>query len=468
MARNQSGDSVLDYRTTFGYHWYRFSEISMTRRNLVIGLGVSGQSACQFLRRRGEEVYAFDDRPSGAVVAELEALGVQVVTFFPCGVDRVIVSPGVPPSQSLYRTSRERGLPVIGEIELGLNELNTTVIGVTGSNGKTTTTRLIEHVLRKCGVEAMAMGNIGLPITGAIDQMATCRVAVVELSSFQLDTMESTTLDYALLLNLFPNHLDRYGTFEQYAAAKWRMAQFLKPSGEFIIPVDLAHPPLACTTTTFGLGSHAHYWTDFSRVLCNGNIELLLESSHRELVSRQRENLMAAYAVSRQLGIQPSAFFEAVMTFKSPPHRIEPVGSLKGVAFVNDSKGTNSIAVRRALGAVAGPILLIAGGRSKENGFAHWAEWLSPPVRHLFAIGEAAPRLVAELQRVVPVTACANLEEAVVKAYATAREGETVLLSPGGSSWDAYRNFEERGTHFKEIVFKLMAQHSNSGSKAKA
>lgn len=434
----------------------------MTRQNLIIGLGLSGRSACAFLRRRGEQVYACDDRPSAPVIDQMSALGVRFVSQFPLDVERVVMSPGIPPDHQFYQTSRERGIPMIGEVELGLRELTDPVIGITGSNGKTTVTRLIEHVLCACGRPAIAVGNVGVPLTSVVDEWRDNAVAVVELSSFQLDTMIAPTLDVGLLLNITADHLDRYQTFEAYAQSKWRIARFLKPSGQLILPKGLESQSPIPQPITFALGERASVWTDWASVRHGPVIEMALELAHQEVLSRQRENMIAAYAACRCLGISASDFFASAAGFKSPPHRLEQVGCWEGITFINDSKATNSASVERAVASMKGPLTLIAGGYNKGTKFSEWVPWLPEKVRQIVAIGETGPQIVAELGAVVPTILCKGLEEAVHVAFDSTAPGGTVLLSPGCSSFDAYRNFEERGAHFKETVFKLIARHSNA------
>lgn len=374
---------------------------------LVIGLGISGRGAANLLLQKGYEVIAVDrmpvEFPGITVLPESAEIG---------PVDLTILSPGISQSHP-----QAKGREVIGEAELAMRYLSNRAIGITGTNGKTTLTLLMAHLLNFAGVKARALGNVGSSLAEYACHPNPDELLVIELSSYQLETMTTKGFDFGLITNITPDHLDRYESFEDYKQTKYRLGSLLK-RGE-----------LLDEDSYLQLTEDKRYW----------------EISDQSL-------LRAALALYLKLGISWDVFREGIKTFQRPPHRMEWVRKVKGIDFINDSKGTNVASVLYGLSQLKGPVYLIAGGRGKGESLEKWKKAFPGKVKQIFAIGEMAPQLEKELEN---VQRCENLEEAIKRAYENAQEGDTVLLSPGGSSFDQFRNFEERGETFKEMVRKL-------------
>jgi len=373
---------------------------------LVLGYGISGRSAEQFLLSHGAHVFVVDDRLK---------LG------YDGPFDLLVPSPGVPPKHPLYQKAVKLGLPVVGEAELALQALDQTVLGITGTNGKTTVTELTAHVLNHCGVPAAALGNNGRPLTEWALK-GDDRVVVAELSSYQLETMSSQTLDLAVILNISPDHLDRYDTLEAYAAAKFRIQDCVKET-------LLTHPTL----------------------VRNGCVSYLSQDLG-DPKSFEDENRHAAYSLVRPFGITTDQFHEAEKSFCKPPHRMEFIAEVRGVRYYNDSKGTNIDAVIKAVDSLPGNIYLIAGGKDKGDTYTPWISAFSEKIAAIGLIGEAAEKIERELAKAVPTKRCETLDQAFAHCQSLAGPGDTVLLSPGCSSFDQYRSFEDRGEEFRRLV----------------
>lgn len=386
---------------------------------LIIGLGLSGRAVEAYCKKRGDRISLFDDKLAPHHI-DLET------------IELVVKSPGIPFNHPLVAAAESKGIPVIGEIDLALSELKgKTLLAITGSNGKTTTTLFTTHLLNLSGKKAIAVGNIGKPLISEIANDAD--TFVIELSSFQLEGIKQKPLfDGAAFLNLTPNHLDRHQTFEAYKAAKLRLCDCLKPEAPFYISQDVA-----------------------SRFSIRGkifDIETISSLSYR-LYRHDVENFAAAFALS---GVSLEILKEGIETFQKPPHRIEFVREYKGVAFINDSKATSVDAVTKAVEAIPTPIVLIAGGVDKGGSFANWLPLFQGKVRMVVALGEAAGRIEKELNPYIAVERVSTLEEGVKVAAAYAQMGETVLLSPGCSSYDQFRSYEHRGDRFKVLVKEIL------------
>lgn len=374
---------------------------------LVIGLGISGKGAVKLLLQQGYEVVAVDrnvkEYPGVTIYPETGDLG---------PVDLTILSPGIPQSHP-----QALGRNVMGEVELAMRVLGNRAIGITGTNGKTTLTCLMTHLLQFAGIKARALGNVGSSIADYACDPDPEEFLVVELSSYQLETMTTKGFDFGVITNIAPDHLDRYESFEAYKQTKYRLSSLLK-SGK-----------LLDEDSYLQLTENERYWEIHDNTLYR-----------------------AALALSLKLGISWKVFREGIKSFKRPPHRMEWVRKIGGIDFINDSKGTNVQAVLYGLSQLKGPVNLIAGGRGKGETLEKWKEAFPGKVKQIFAIGEMAPLIERELEN---VQRCVNLEEAIKKAYETSEEGDTVLLSPGAASFDQFRNYEERGETFKEIVKNL-------------
>jgi UDP-N-acetylmuramoylalanine--D-glutamate ligase len=381
-------------------------------RALVYGLARSGRSSAERLEERGDEVVLVD-----------RALENENDLTLLDGVDVVVKSPGVPGSAPLVAEARERGIDVWSEVELGFRLLpDARFVGVTGTNGKTTTTELLGAIFRAAGRDVAVAGNVGTPLTS----VRAADWVVCELSSFQLEDVHELACDVAVLLNLEPDHLDRHGSFEAYRDAKLRIFERARAK---IVPR--------------GLGLDG---TEFS-VDDELPAEPLIRGAHN------RENAAAATAAARAAGIADADIAEALATFHGVPHRLELVGEHDGIRFVNDSKATNVAAARRALAAYAGePVRLILGGSLKGEDFAPLAGDVGPNVRSVHLIGEAAAQLAAVLPGAFDD---GDLASAVAHAVALAERGDVILLSPACASFDQFAHFEERGEAFRSIVAAL-------------
>jgi UDP-N-acetylmuramoylalanine--D-glutamate ligase len=377
-------------------------------KTLVYGLARSGLSATERLRERGDEVVQVD-----------RSLGNEDDLSLLDGVELLVKSPGVPGEAPLVVAARGRGIPVWSEVELGARLLEgARIIGVTGTNGKTTTVELLGAIFRAAGREVAVAGNVGTPLTS----IRNADWVVCELSSFQLEDVHELACDVAVLLNLEPDHLDRHGSFEAYRDVKLRIFERTRVK---IVPQ--------------GLGFEG---TEFS-----ADEELPAEPLIRG--RHNRENAAAATAAARAAGIADEAIADALRTFVGVPHRLEVVGEHDGVRFVNDSKATNVAAARRALAAYADePVHLILGGSYKGEDFNPLAAAIGPNVRSVHLIGEEAPRLAEVIDGHLDET----LERAVTHAVELAAAGDVVLLSPAAASYDQFDNFEVRGDAFRNLV----------------
>ncbi|MBV8080907.1 MAG: UDP-N-acetylmuramoyl-L-alanine--D-glutamate ligase [Actinobacteria bacterium] len=382
-------------------------------RALVYGLARSGQTAARRLEERGHDVVRVD-----------RSLGNELDLALLDGADVLVKSPGVPSERPLVTLARERGVPVWSEVELGYRLLpeGTRIVGVTGTNGKTTTVELLGAIFRAAGRDVAVAGNVGTPLTS----VRGAEWVVCELSSFQLEDVETFTCDVAVLLNLEPDHLDRHGTFEAYRDAKLRIFERARVR---VVPRG------------FGVDGIEFSADDALPA------EPLLRGAHN------RENAAAATAAARSAGVGDAAIAEALRSFPGVAHRLELVGEVGGVRFVNDSKATNVAAARRALAAYADErVHLILGGRAKGEDFATLAAAIGPNVVSVHLIGEAA----ADLARVLPdAERDETLGRAVERAFAAAVPGDVVLLSPACASYDQFENFEQRGAEFRRLVHGL-------------
>jgi UDP-N-acetylmuramoylalanine--D-glutamate ligase len=405
---------------------------------LVVGLARSGTAAALLLRARGEEVIGVDAGEPEA--GRLRDAGVEVVLGEPGAhlVDRartLVKSPGVPSAVPVVAAARERGLPVLGELELAWRLLPNEFIAVTGTNGKTTTTELLGHIHRTAGVPVAVAGNVGTPLTSLVDALDPGAVVIAEASSFQLDDTEAFAPEAAVLLNLAPDHVDRHGTFEAYVDAKLNVFRRQGADALAVAPEGLDVPG-AARRVTFARGS-----------------ELVAGASVRLRGAHNRENAAAAATVALERGIPSDAVLEALRTFAGVSHRLEDVGERDGVAYVNDSKATNVASTLVALASFEGGIHLILGGLGKDQDFTPLRGPVADRCVGVYLIGRDAETIASALEGVdVPLVRAGDLGRAVAAARGAAQAGEVVLLSPACASYDQYSSFEERGEHFRALV----------------
>jgi UDP-N-acetylmuramoylalanine--D-glutamate ligase len=429
---------------------------------LVVGLARSGQAAARALRARGERVIGCDfDQPDvgglrdAGVELHLGCSGEELLA----GVGTVIKSPGVPSTAPVVEAARERGLPVMGELELAWRLVPNEFIAVTGTNGKTTTTELIGHIHRTAARAVAVAGNVGTAASSLAGSgegsLGTETTVVCECSSFQLEDTIAFSPEAAVLLNVTEDHLDRHGGVAQYVAAKLQAFTRQGNDDVAVYPCDVGIEDLGgcARRVCFGDGPEAElseragqlFWVDEPLL---GLEEIRLRGAHN------LQNAMAAAAVCLARGIEPDAVREGLRTFGGVPHRLEEVGERRGVLYVNDSKATNVASTLVALRAFEpGSVHLILGGEGKGQDFKALREDVERACAHVYLIGEDAPRIGAALKRVAPrVTQCGDLERAVGVAARLSRRGQVVLLSPACASHDQFRDFEERGERFRELV----------------
>ena len=406
----------------------------LPRRALVAGVARSGRAAALALARRGVEVVAADRSPRADAEGLAEAgvelhLGTEEESLLH-GVELLVKSPGVPTESPLPVAARARGVPIWSEVELGWRLLRgNPLVGVTGTNGKTTTTELLGAIFRAAGRPVEVAGNVGTPLTEVAERAEAGTWIVCELSSFQLEDVHELACEIAVLLNLEPDHLDRHGTFEAYRDAKLRIFERARQA---IVPRALGLPGIAFS------GDDAL------------PAEPLIPGAHN------RENAAAAAAAAHAAGIDAAAIAEALRTFPGVAHRLELVRELRGVRYVNDSKATNTAAARRGVAAYEAPIRLILGGSLKGEDFVSFARELPENVRSIELIGEAADALASALDAVGRAYERAgDLPTAVARAACIAQRGDVVLLSPACASYDQFANFEQRGETFRRLVEEL-------------
>ncbi|MFH0809228.1 MAG: UDP-N-acetylmuramoyl-L-alanine--D-glutamate ligase [Pseudomonadota bacterium] len=445
-------------------------------RVVVVGLGASGAAAARLLVERGAHVLVSESRGresffSGALATEMEALGVTIeagghreATMI--GADLLVLSPGVPPEIVLVRAALAAGVEVIGEFELACRHISTPVAAVTGTNGKTTTTRLLAHLLESAGRKVFCGGNVGTPLSVYANGTQDADVVVAEVSSFQLDTCVTFKPRVAVLLNVAPDHLDRYPGMEAYARSKGRV--FLNQDEGDVAVInedDPWTPALGASLRARRLGfssSHAldgaGAWLEEGKNiwLGGGAAAVSFPVAGFPLQGRHNlENCMAALLAAVSLGATPENLQRGLEGFAPLAHRCQLVRVLGGRKFYDDSKGTNVHAVVSALRAVGPPVVLIAGGRDKGGGYADLAQALSGVVVAVVTLGEAAPLIENELAGLVPLVRCASMEAAVAEAARLCPSPGSVLLSPACSSFDMYRGYAERGEHFRRVVEAL-------------
>ncbi len=421
---------------------------------LVIGLGKSGRAAYDLLIKEGGQVVGTDDKADLLKKLESEGINValhpQVEEF-----DRVVISPGIPPTNPLYVRAIELRKEIIGEAELALSRLHQPCIAITGTNGKTTVTLLVEHILKTSGFKARALGNVGTPLTSY--QGDKQEIMVVELSSFQLELMKTPVVDIGIILNITPDHLDRYTTMEEYALAKCRLQDLMKSPGNFWVHQSVVQdfkPLLKSNYQTYGTDCKCTSWTDRTALKAGEKIETILPIRYRDLGNHESENVLAAWILCKKFGVSPEAFLAGLETFKKPAHRIEFVATLDGVDYFNDSKGTNIDATIKAVEAMTKKVVLIAGGVDKGSSYEPWKKSFTGKVKQVFAIGQAAAKIAEELRPEFEVEIVPTLKDAVEGAKRQAKVGETVLLSPGCSSYDMFQDYAHRGDEFKKFVLR--------------
>jgi UDP-N-acetylmuramoylalanine--D-glutamate ligase len=437
---------------------------------LILGLGVSGRSAANFCAARAARVTAADERAAEALegLAQLDARVEQVVGQpFPdaADFDLVVPSPGVPRARYAARARR-----IWGDVELLHRALPVPLVAITGTNGKSTTTLMIQAMLRAAGFRARAAGNLGEPCLDLVGQALDW--AVIEVSSFQLETTESFRPRIAVILNLSPDHLDRHGSFESYCAAKARILAHQQPEDVAVLNWDdprvrglsaQGRGRVFPFSTKGALETGAFLDTDCIVLRREGEPPLRLSLNALRLPgAHNRENAVAALAASVAAGADPKLAISALASFSGLPHRCQEVGRVGGATFVNDSKATNPGAAIRSLESFAAPVVWIAGGRGKGLDFSELAETAVRRAHAAVLMGESAAILARALGGRLTAERVDSLEQAVERAAALAREGDVVLLAPACASQDQFRDYRERGERFAAAVSKLAAAKASA------
>ncbi|HQX55912.1 MAG TPA: UDP-N-acetylmuramoyl-L-alanine--D-glutamate ligase [Pyrinomonadaceae bacterium] len=447
------------------------------KKTLVLGAGRSGIAAARFLAERGAVVALHDKKevetwPEAAQsLKESHGVGLisgQLPSWLLDQIELVVISPGVPTNTIPARYVDRNDGEVIGEVELAFRFMKGRIVGITGSNGKTTTTTLVGELLRNSGIKTQVGGNIGTPLLSLAESSDDDTWTVVELSSFQLETIKDFRADVAMCLNVTPNHLDRYESFFDYALAKHRIFMNQTDSNVAVLNADDE------ITAEWASGLKAHVvMFSIKRELDEGLFlrgrELICRSGGKEKVLTTRdeiflrglhnvENVLAAFAAGLACGASPDSMRETVAAFKGVEHRIEYVDEIRGVQFYNDSKATSVDATTKALEALSeidGKTILILGGRGKNAPYAPLIPLIEHSVRSMVVIGEDSDNIAEQLTDHVPIVRASSLEDAVKKCFGVAETGDAVLLAPACASFDMFGSYEERGREFKRLVAEL-------------
>jgi UDP-N-acetylmuramoylalanine--D-glutamate ligase len=444
------------------------------KRVLVVGLGKSGIAAARFLKARGAQVTVSDIRPAG-LISELPALldaGIMVetgshglLTFR--RQDLIVVSPGVPSNTPELTTVRAMGIPIIGEMELGSEFLQGQIVAITGSNGKTTTTTLIGEILKASGEPTLVGGNIGRPVVDMVAESTPESWSVLEVSSFQLETIQTFKPRIALVLNITPDHLDRHGSFEAYAAAKARITENQTADDFLILNAEDEPTKLIAAKTKAQIywfspkrqvkqGAFVHGESILFRAKEGGEVEPIMPVAEIPLAGAHNvENVLAAVCTARLAGVDAQTIREAVAAFHAVEHRLEFVREFNGVRWFNDSKATNVDATAKAIEAFPGGIWLILGGKDKDSDYSTLSPLLRTRVKAVITIGSAAEKIESHLAGVVKIERAGTMERAIAWAQKEARSGDVVLLAPACASFDQFENYEHRGRVFKQLVGAL-------------
>jgi UDP-N-acetylmuramoylalanine--D-glutamate ligase len=443
------------------------------KRVLVVGLGRSGVASAIFLQEHGAKVIVSDSKSEVQLQSEVPALldrGISIETGHHGertfrDQDLIVVSPGVPSDQPQLQHARSLGIPVIGEVELAFRFLQGKVLAITGSNGKTTTTSLVGEILAKSGKKTLVGGNIGTPVISLAGQSSPDTQVVLEISSFQLESIEQFRPWIAAILNITPDHLDRHHTFEAYTAAKARIFENQQPTDFAILNAD----DPTCVALKDQIKSSL-LWFSRKQTVENGTFlkgdQIIFRQNGQEQIVLSRsdiqlkgdhnlENVLAAVAMSMVAGCTPQQVRRAVNEFRAVEHRLELVATINGVTFYNDSKATNVDATVKALESFPGNIHIILGGKDKGSDYTVLNPLLRERVKRVYLIGAASDKIASQVQGTTEIIRSATLERAVRQAFEAAKSGDVVLLAPACASFDQFKSYEHRGRVFKELVQSL-------------
>jgi len=432
MGGNKSGLAFLDYRDYPGDDRICIIKVSV-KKALIIGSAISGKSAARFLLKKGYEVTCVDSKE---VHMDIPISFFSDHHDFPnWDFDLVVVSPGIAPNHPLLKRAEKEKTQVMGELELGCQHIQQACIAVTGTNGKTTTTSLICHVLNACHIKAIALGNIGKPLTEYLLHPDPEEVIILEVSSFQLETMHCQCFDHAILLNIFPDHLDRYENVFEYARVKGRIGELVKSGGFLYLSKGVQE--------------------QFPSVIPNIPQKVIPEIPNNLRPDIVSQNVSAALQICKTFAISEENFATCISIFQKPPHRIEYIKELNGISFYNDSKATTVDSVIVAVKYLKKDIWLLAGGVDKGVSYKYWISTFRGKVKGVYVFGQAADKIAHDLGEEFLVIRVANLEQAIEQSFNKAKKGEKILLSPGCSSYDQFQNYERRGELFRKEVERL-------------
>ena len=446
------------------------------KRVLVVGLGKSGVASALFLKLRGARVTVSDTKTEDELRAEIPVLldhGITVETgehgertFH--GQDLIVVSPGVSVHALPIVQARTSGEPIIGEIELAAQFLPGRIVAITGSNGKTTTTTLTGEILTAGGLPTLVGGNIGTPAISLVERAKPDHIIVLEVSSFQLETIQTFRPKMAVILNITPDHLDRHRTFAAYAGAKARIFENQQADDFAVLNADDPN----CVALAEGIRAHICWFSRKKEVQqgasvqdgrigfrdAGGKREIMLVSEIPLKGAHNLENVLAAICAGALMGVKPEHIRRAVQQFKAVEHRLEYVATIRGVDYYNDSKATNVDATIKALESFPANIHLILGGKDKGSDYTVLNDLLRERVKRVYTIGAAAEKIESHIKGAAEIVPAETLDDAVRRAAAVAQAGDVVLLAPACASFDQFDNYEHRGRVFKEVVHTLAEQ----------
>jgi UDP-N-acetylmuramoylalanine--D-glutamate ligase len=442
------------------------------KKILVVGLARSGAAAAEFLSDRGARVTVNDAKPMVELegVSALREKGIEIVAgSHPVELfeksDLIVTSPGVPLALEPFRKARVAGVPIVSEVELAARFLRGRLIGVTGSNGKTTTTTLIGQLLTDAGLPAQVGGNIGTPLVSLIASSRDDGFTVIELSSFQLEAVDQLHLFAAVLINLTPDHLDRYESMEQYAAAKANIFRNQTRDDVAVLNADDERVAQMKSST----GARLLFFSRRQELregifLRREEIVNRIDGRDQVLIARHEiplrgdhnlENVMSSLSVGLACGAAPESMRTTIRDFKGVEHRLEFVAEINGVNFYNDSKATNVDAAAKSLEAFPGGLVVILGGKDKGSDYSPLRQLLRERAEHVILIGAAAGKIATALENALPIHRAGTMEEAVAAGYRLSQPGGVVLLAPACASFDMFDNYEHRGRVFKEAVRRV-------------
>jgi UDP-N-acetylmuramoylalanine--D-glutamate ligase len=452
------------------------------KRFSILGAGRSGLAVARLLRKRRAKVFLSDSGPvNPELQKELEDIGVESEfvknTHRVLEADVIVISPGVPLDTPIVKLAREKEIRIVSEIELAYQFCEVPIVAITGTNGKTTTTTLTGEIFKTAGWQTFVAGNIGRPFADVVDEAKGEKtVVVLEISSFQLDTIDEFRPKISSILNITPDHLDRYASYEQYVQAKFRIAENQKGHDLFIYNQD--DETLKNFAETLNIRAIPFSITSELRqgAYCKGNdVMLRLGREKEEVLIAANEiaipgphnlmNAMAASIMARMMGVEMDAIRTTLHEFKGVEHRVEFVREVAGVRYINDSKATNVDSVYYALGSFKEPIVLILGGKDKGNDYSRIKELVKEHVKAIVSVGQGAKKVEQFFKNLKPIASAGHsMEEAVRLAKEFAEPGDVVLLSPACASFDMFKNYEHRGEVFKSIVNQLHEVKENSRS----